>query len=357
MNDKAFVFISYARKNLNAVKEIISLLEKKGIVTYIDYRDIPPGAVFAEEIVNAIEGAVCCILMYTSDSNRSGYVLNEMNSAINHNKPIIPLRLDQTIPSKALEFYIGKNNWVDYAGEISLETIIRAIRGISGHDGAEKEIRYAEPVVLNHDQLREIGYTVERIVTETIEIDYVTLGEAPTEYTMNEEIEGNPEDWFFYVRSYPETSSMLVAEDKVVGYYQIELLNEENYGLVISGDRMITPEMEEFYGFGGDFLCYIAIMPILPRYETQHNYLLLLEDFFAKMVRLHQEDIHISRYGISVYTPLLETIVKKLGFRRVGQNPAGGAIYELTAEDILTNPVYRRKYPDFFRIYEGGAHA
>ena len=354
--EKHFVFISYARKNIEKVKEILNVLEANGIGTYIDFRDIPPGSVFAEEIVNAIEDSLCCVLMYTLESNKSGFVLNEMNSAVNHNKSIIPLRLDNTVPSKALEFYIGKTNWIDYTGDSSLEKLIKTIKNIGAQYNLDTFVRYQGPIVLNHEQLHDIGYTTEKIVMETIEIDYVTLGEAPTEYVMNEEIEGNLDDWFLYVRSYPETSSMIVVKDRIVGYYQMELLNDTHYHQVLSGEKMVHSDMEEFYGFGGEFNCYIAIMPILPKYETQSNYLLLLNDFFNKIARLYEEDIYLSQYGISVYTPLLEAIVKKLGFHYVGINPAGGKIYELTAKDIALNPIFKRKYPKFYEIY-GGPHA
>ena len=351
--DKAFVFVSYARKNQETVRHIIEMLEQSGVKTYVDFRDIPPGSVFAEEIVNAIESSLCCLLMYTEDSNLSGYVLNEMNSAINHNRPIIPLRLDRTTPSKALEFYIGKNNWIDYCGEITIAALVKAIQSIRDEQKKGNSITYPGPIVLNHEQLYELGYTTEKIVTETIEIDYITLGEAPKEFTLNDEIEGNLEDWFSYVRSYPETSAMLVVQDRIAGYYQIELINEENYQTVISGKSMINSCMEEFYGFGGEYYCYIAIMPILPKYETNSNYILLLNHLFARIVSMYENDISIAKFGISVYAPLLEKIVQTLGFTCVGTNPAGGKIFELTKETVRNSSIFRRKYSSFCDAFGG----
>ena len=108
-----YIFISYSRKNEVLVKQIVNEIEEAGQHVFIDYRDIPPGKVFAAEIVNAIENATCCVLMLSSESNNSNMVLNEINSATNHNKIIIPLMLEQSVTlSKAMEFYIGKNNWV-----------------------------------------------------------------------------------------------------------------------------------------------------------------------------------------------------------------------------------------------------
>lgn len=353
MENNKFVFVSYSRKDQDFVKEIVNFLESKGTKVYIDYRDIPPGTVFAEEIVNAIENSICCILVFTDSSNKSSYVLNEMNSATNHNKLIIPLRINEVSPSKALEFYIGTSNWIEYAGDGSLDVLLKTINSLCVPEQREREIKYKDPIVLRSEDLSEIGYTLEKRLIETIEIDYRTLGEAPEEYSLNDETEGTVDDWIEYAKSYPETGSCLVANDRIVGYCQIELINQENYLEVVSGQRMIHSSMEEFYGFGGDFCCYIVIMPILREYETQKNYLLLLNDFLNKMVEFSKDDINITRYAISVYTPLLETMMKKLGFEVVGTNPVGGKIMELTPEKIIESAIFKKNYPDFYKLYGG----
>ena len=252
-----------------------------------------------------------------------------------------------------MEFYIGKNNWVDFRNEASLETLVKTIQSMRKQEKEETAVTYPGPVILDHDQLYSLGYTTEKIVTETIEIDYITLGEAPNEFNLNEEIEGNLDDWFYYVRSYPETSAMLVVQDKIVGYYQMEFLNDENYRRVMSGESMASSDMEEFYGFGGSFNCYIVIMPILPKYENNGNYILLFNHLFERIVSLYKNDITIERFGISVYTPLLEKIIGTLGFSYAGRNIASGKIYELTRESVNRNPVFKRRYPDFYHCFGG----
>lgn len=353
MDNSRFAFISYSRNDQDFAKEVVETLEAKGVKVYIDYRDILPGAVFAEEIVNAIENSLCCILIFTDSSNNSGYVLSEMNSAVNHNKPIIPLRVNGTMPSKALEFYLGKNNWIDYIDISSLDLLIKTIKGLSGLDDTEQKVKYKGPVVLRNEVLSEIGYTTEKKVIETIEIDYRTLGEAPNEYSLDDETEGTVYDWIDYANSYPETSSMLIVDDRIVGYYQLVMVNKDNYQEVISGKKMINSSMEEFYGFGGDFYCYIASIFILREYETQKNHLLLLNDLLQRMVEFANDGINMVRFGISVYTPLLETMVKTLGFEEVGTNPTGGKIMELTSEKIVSSPIFKKRYPEFYKIYGG----
>lgn len=233
----SYAFISYSRKNEDVVKKIVKEFEEEGQKVFIDYRDIPPGSVFAAEIVKAIEDATCCVLMLSDESNNSNMVLNEVNSATNHDKVIIPLKLNSDVtPSKAMEFYIGKNNWIDYVDRDSLKHLISIINSLEGEE-KEKSVVYKGPVVLPTEKMKEIGYDTRRRVVETIEIDYLTLGNAPMEFVIDSEIEGDPDQWMDYANNYPETASFLVSEDKVVGYSQIELINREDYDEIIAGKK------------------------------------------------------------------------------------------------------------------------
>lgn len=351
MESDRFVFVSYSKKDKDFVKELVDLMETKGVKVYIDYKDVPPGAIFAEKIVTAIEDALCCVLIFTSNSNNSSFVLSEINSAVNHNKTIIPLRIDRILPSKALEFYIGKNNWIEYTDANSLKSLVETIETLSIPKRESDKIKYKGPVVLRSESLSEIGYTTEKKVIETIEIDYKTISDASNEYTLDERTEGTVLDWIEYAKSYPETSSMLIVNDRIVGYYQIELINYENYHAVISGQKMIHSSMEEFYGLGGDFYCYIAAMFINQEHETQENYLLLLNDLLKKMVEFSNGGINILKYAISVYKPLPEKMMKTFGFEVVGTNPVGGKIMELIRERIINTQIIKNKYPEFYIIY------
>lgn len=350
--ENSYAFISYSRKNEEIVKKIVKEFEEQGQKVFIDYRDIPAGSVFAAEIVKAIENSTCCVLILSNESNNSNMVLNEVNSATNHDKVIIPLRLAPYItPSKAMEFYIGKNNWIEYVDRESLKNLISMINSIKAEE-KEKKIKYHGPIVMPTAKMNEIGYDTKRRVVETIEIDYLTLNNAPSGYQIDSNIEGEPAQWMDYATNYPETASFLVVDDKVVGYTQVELIDGENYNAVISGKKMISGEMQEFYGFGGTFYCYIAIMPILYEYENQGNYKMLIEDLFAKLAYINKEnDVIVEKIGISVYSNFLEKIIRQIGFVFVGINPAKGKIYELDLKCVNGNNFIKRINPEFYEIY------
>lgn len=295
---------------------------------------------------------MCCILMLSNESNNSTMVLNEVNSATNHDKIIIPLRLSSDItPSKALEFYIGKNNWVEYIDKESLTRLISIINSLKLNNNINP-IKYEGPIILSADEIKQIGYDTKQKVIETIEIDYLTLSNAPQGFIIDTDIEGDPEAWLEYANNYPETSSFLIVNDKIVGYSQLEFINQENYDLILSGSKMVDADMEEFYGFGGDFCCYIAIMPILPQHENQKNYMLLLDDLFTKLTNMAKnEDVRITSLAISVYSHLLEKMLSSLGFNHVGDNPAHGKIFEFNFETLKANNIIKKKYPLFYGTY------
>ena len=198
---------------------------------------------------------------------------------------------------------------------------------------------------LTADDIKSIGYDTKKRVVETIEIDYLTLNESPNGFVIDTEIEGSPESWLEYANNYPETASFLVVNDKIVGYSQIQFITQSDFDLVLSGERMIDADMEEFYGFGGEFCCYITIMPILKQYENQKNYVMLLDELFAKFERLAiEDDVKITSLAISVYSNLLEKMLIPLGFKHVGNNPAKGKIYSLDFSTLKDNAIFKRKY-------------
>ena len=129
-------------------------------------------------------------------------------------------------------------------------------------------MHYPGPTVLDYAEVKNIGYDAKKIVMETIEIDYLTLN---NDFTINESIEGNVDSWLDHVSNYPELYSLLVKDDNIIGYWQFVLMNEENYNSILRGEKIVDADMLEFYDFGGEFYCYIAIMPILKEYENNKN--------------------------------------------------------------------------------------
>ena len=94
------LFLSYASENKDIADYIVDRIEKRGYKCFIAPRDIRTGAEYAAEIIRGISNSTAVLLVFSSKSDKSHYVLREINSAVSRNRPIIPLRIE--------DFYLRK---------------------------------------------------------------------------------------------------------------------------------------------------------------------------------------------------------------------------------------------------------
>lgn len=112
-NQEKLVFISHSSKDRKIANTICMLLEKKDIPCWIAPRDVTPGKSYGEEIINAIEETQVNILILSEHSNKSLHVKNEVERGVSKGKSIIPIRIQEVNPSKALELFVSTAHWVD----------------------------------------------------------------------------------------------------------------------------------------------------------------------------------------------------------------------------------------------------
>lgn len=94
MRFKYDLFISYASENKDIADYIVDKIEKRGYKCFIAPRDIRTGSEYAVEIIRGISNSTAVLLVFSSKSDKSHYVLREINSAVSRNRPIIPLRIE-----------------------------------------------------------------------------------------------------------------------------------------------------------------------------------------------------------------------------------------------------------------------
>lgn len=107
------VFISYSSKDKNIADAVCSYLENKKIRCWIAPRDILPGQEWSGAIVEAIENSRILVLILSEGSNNSKQVLQEVERALSKGSLILPFRVEDVEPSKSLEYFIGKEHWLD----------------------------------------------------------------------------------------------------------------------------------------------------------------------------------------------------------------------------------------------------
>jgi hypothetical protein len=107
------VFISYSSKDKPTADAACAVLESKGIRCWIAPRDIMPGDDWGETIVEAIHNSRAFVLVFSANANLSQQIKREVERAVNAGLPIIPLRIENVMPAKSLEYFLSTPHWLD----------------------------------------------------------------------------------------------------------------------------------------------------------------------------------------------------------------------------------------------------
>lgn len=122
----AHVFISHSEKDKTFAQMLLTALEERGTRCWIAPRDIPPGGSYADAIMGAIEECSCFVLIYTAHSNTSGHVLREVERALKFGKNIVPVRFDQSEPSRSLDYLLATVHWLSVDTRAAKAGVTRA---------------------------------------------------------------------------------------------------------------------------------------------------------------------------------------------------------------------------------------
>ena len=82
------VFISHSHSNANVANSICEIIEKRGISCWIAPRDVRPGKIWDDEIVDGIESCKAMIILVSDHSNSSMHVRKEIELALNQKNSI-----------------------------------------------------------------------------------------------------------------------------------------------------------------------------------------------------------------------------------------------------------------------------
>jgi uridine kinase len=106
------IFISHSIKDQVVCDLIYDHLTRHGIQCFMDSRDLIPGISFPTQLVNAIKKSKVVVLVFSSNSDSSGPVQNEIGLAINNKIPVIPVRTENIFPNE-LALFINNTQWLD----------------------------------------------------------------------------------------------------------------------------------------------------------------------------------------------------------------------------------------------------
>jgi TIR domain/Bacterial SH3 domain len=140
------VFVSHSHEDLPAADLMVGALEERGVTCWVAPRDVPPGGSYAEALLNAIESASCFVLIYSKHSNVSSHVLREVERALTFGLNIVPVRFDDSAPSKSLDYLLATVHWLSIAPDSRDRSIVKAVEQIAAWVAKSKSTRpSAEP--------------------------------------------------------------------------------------------------------------------------------------------------------------------------------------------------------------------
>jgi hypothetical protein len=106
LGDDPFVFVSYAHKDSAAVFPEIAWLHDRGYKIWYD-EGIDPGNEWPDEVAKALEKCAFFVVFVSPTAVSSKNVKNEINFALNEEKPFLAIHLQETTLSAGLKLRMG----------------------------------------------------------------------------------------------------------------------------------------------------------------------------------------------------------------------------------------------------------
>jgi hypothetical protein len=106
-------FISYSSQDKTAADAACAVLEGAGIRCWIAPRDVRPGVEYGAAIVDAIDRCHVMVLVFSSSANESHQIHREIERAVAKGVPILPVRIEEVMPTKSMEYFLGAIHWLD----------------------------------------------------------------------------------------------------------------------------------------------------------------------------------------------------------------------------------------------------
>jgi len=107
------VFICHSSQNKPIADAACAALEAQRIPCWIAPRDILGGEEWGEAIINALSDCQVVLLIFSLHANNSPQVRREIERAVHKQKIIIPFRIEDVLPSRAMEYALSNTHWLD----------------------------------------------------------------------------------------------------------------------------------------------------------------------------------------------------------------------------------------------------
>jgi hypothetical protein len=107
------VFLSYSDSDRSTALAVLFALEHGKIRCWMAPRDVLAGMEYGTAILEAIKSCRVMILIFSGKADSSPFVRREVERAVAMEKIIMPFRIENILPSRAMEFCLGNTHWLD----------------------------------------------------------------------------------------------------------------------------------------------------------------------------------------------------------------------------------------------------
>jgi hypothetical protein len=105
--------VSHSSKDKTVADATCAALEAAGIRCWIAPRDVTPGHSYGEDLIDALDACRVMVLVFSSSSNASPQIAREVERCVSRGVTIVPLRIENVVPTKAMAYFVGSVHWLD----------------------------------------------------------------------------------------------------------------------------------------------------------------------------------------------------------------------------------------------------
>jgi WD40 repeat protein len=122
----ADVFLSYSRRDYDAVRRLADALGARGKDVWIDIEGIRDAEVFPAALRSAIEASDGFVFVISPESVRSPYCVQEVDHAVHAGKRIVPVELEKVADGEVPDG-IRERNWIPFEGDGGFEASVERV--------------------------------------------------------------------------------------------------------------------------------------------------------------------------------------------------------------------------------------
>ncbi len=191
------VFISYSHANLEIAEKICSALESNGVHCWYAPRNIQPGKIWIDEIMDAIETVKLMTIIITDESIHSKQVEKEINCAADAGIIMLPFRLTSSPLSKIMKYQFAGLHWLNASDKPIDDSINELILTVKSVLNIKTGIESSKPIELDVENTSKNNNEQTEIV-ELSQIPHMRIYPAYQFYAKLEYINKNAEACFCF---------------------------------------------------------------------------------------------------------------------------------------------------------------